>query len=349
MKPRLKMNIGISNPEQTVREEAEKIELAIKEGVDLISQISIHKDKIDDMWNMISDYKNEIKFCSVPIYETIMKKKTLLETIEKHYEKGVRCFTLHTTPRFMFENVLKNFKNFCINSRGGMFLVDYFKDNPNKENPCISEWNDIQEFLKDKKDCEIFIGEALRPGHTKLSDDDVHYNEVKYFKENGFLDGKNVLECGGHMKYNHFKEYSNLIGEENPVCIMGPLITEATNGYDHITSIAGQLLFASIFKNINTLLILTPAEHLHLPNLQENEEGIRFAKLCQHYIGLLYNDEKTLELEKLFRTRPNSCNNKYNLFGPIENMETCNMCGDFCPLKKIDNDFVKGYEKNKKS
>jgi len=82
---------------------------------------------------------------------------------------------------------------------------------------------------------------------------------------------------------------------------------------------------------------------LHLPSAEENLEGIRFAKLAQHYIGLLKNDKETLEKENLFRTRPDSCNNKYNLFGPIEDMETCNMCGDFCPLKKIDEEFVTNY------
>jgi thiamine biosynthesis protein ThiC len=109
----------------------------------------------------------------------------------------------------------------------------------------------------------------------------------------------------------------------------------------------GQTLMANFCKSIAGLLILTPAEHLHLPNLEEDKEAIIHAKICQHYIGLIYKDKSCLEVEKMFRTKPDSCNNNANLFGQITDLKTCNMCGDFCPLKKIDKKFRKDFKVTK--
>jgi len=248
MKPRLKMNFGLSNKDQTVKGEIEKIELAIKEGVDIIQNISIEKDKLDSMREVASNYKNDITIFNTPIYETLMYKKSLIEIMEKHYDSGVRGFTLHMTPRAIFEEALNNYKNFTINSRGGLFLINYFKEFPNKENPCLVEWEEIKKFVKSKKDCEIFIGTALRPGHTNLSEDDIYLKEINSFKENNLLEFENtVLEAGGHIKFKHFQKYADIIGDA-PTCLMGPLITEATNQYDHVTSIMGQTFFAQFCK-----------------------------------------------------------------------------------------------------
>lgn len=334
-KPFLKFNVGISNSYQTIKEEADKIELAIKNNVEYISQISVYEPKLMEMWNLVSSYKCEkSKFASVPLYESVMLNEPLNETIARQYESGVRQFVLDCTPKCMIEKANKD-KNFRINSRGGYFLTEYFKKNPNKvENPCIEILDWIKKFKKDNKDTKFCIAGVLRPGNC--ADYSLKYllKELKYYKENDFLDKDTILEVGGHIKVNNFKKIIKLLGNTK-VSIMGPIITDATNRYDHITNIMGQHLFASMYKNVAGLLVISPAEHLHLPTLEDDKEALIYARIVQHEIGLMYGDKSCEEVEDFFNKKTISCNIRKNLFGDIVGVKPCDMCGNKCPLRNI--------------
>ena len=143
------------------------------------------------------------------------------------------------------------------------------------------------------------------------------------------------MEVGGHIRYNNFHKLADALGGDIKVSIMGPLITDATNKYDHITNIMGQNLFASMYKNVIGLLVISPAEHLHLPTLEDDKVAIEYARICQHEIGLMYNDPECIKIEDEFNKKTISCNIKRNLFGEIKGLRPCDMCGDHCPLRNI--------------
>lgn len=334
-KPFLKFNVGISNSYQTIKEEADKIELAIENDIDYISQISVEKTRLFDIWKMVSSYKTEkTKFASVPLYESVLLNEPLTETIERQYESGVRQFVLDCTPKYLIEKANLD-KDFRINSRGGYFLTEYYKKNPNKtENPSLEILDWIKKFKRNNEDCSFSFACVLRPGNC--SDYNIQYllEELEYYKKNNFLDKDTILEIGGHIKVSNFAKIINTLGNTK-VSLMGPLITDTTNKYDHITNIIGQNLFASMYENVVGLLVISPAEHLHLPTLEDDKEAIIHARICQHEIGLMYGDEECLKVEDEFNKKTISCNLKRNLFGDIKGLKPCDMCGDFCPLRKI--------------
>lgn len=334
VKPFLKFNVGISNRYQTVEEEAQKIELAIENGIEYVSQISIEKSKIHDMWNLVSSYKSEqTQFASVPFYESFLLNEPIMETIERQYSKGVRMFTLEFTPKHLIEKANLD-KDFRINSRSGYFLTEYFKKNPDKEeNPFIEIIDKIKNFKDSHKDCRFAFNTVLRPGNGANYNIKYILEEIEYYKQNNFLDDV-FLEVGGHIRYNNFQKLVDALGDIK-VSIMGPLITDATNKYDHITNIMGQNLFASMYKNVIGLLVITPAEHLHLPNLEDDIIALEYARICQHEVGLMYNDPECIKVEDEFNKKTISCNIKKNLFGDINGLRPCDMCGDHCPLRNI--------------
>lgn len=334
-KPFLKFNVGVSNSYQTVKEEADKIELAIENNVDFISQISVYEPKLMEMWKLVSTYKNEkIKFASVPIYESVMLGEPLKDTIERQYQSGVRQFVLDFAPKYLIEKA-NNDKNFRINSRTGYFLTEYFKKYSNKtENPCIEILDWIKNFKQQHKDVIFVFNTTLRPGNC--ADYNINYllEELEYYNKNNFLDNDTILEIGGHIKVNNFQRIINQLGNTK-ISIMGPLITDTTNRYDHITNIIGQHIFASMYKNVAGLLVISPAEHLHLPTLEDDKEALIYARIVQHEIGLMYGDKSCEEIEDYFNKKTISCNIRKNLFGDITGVKPCDMCGTKCPLRNI--------------
>lgn len=334
MKPFLRFNVGISNKYQTIEEEAKKIELAIDNKIEYVSQISIEKSKIHDMWNLVKNYKCEqTQFASVPIYESFLLDEPVIETIERQYNSGVRMFTINFAPKYLIEEANSD-KNFRINSRSGYFLTEYFKKNPDKkENPFIEAIDKIKKFKNEHIDCRFAFNTVLRPGNGANYNIKYILEEIKYYKQNNFLDDV-FLEIGGHIRYNNFQKITDELGDIK-VSLMGPLITDTTNKYDHITNIMGQHLFASMYENVIGLLIITPAEHLHLPNLEDDKIALEYAKICQHEIGLMYNDPECVKIEDEFNKKTISCNIKKNLFGDINDLRACDMCGNYCPLRNI--------------
>jgi phosphomethylpyrimidine synthase len=320
---KLKLNFGISGCGQKVSDEQEKLKVACEMGVDYCSQITILKESITPMWEMASQYQDKTILCSVPLYESILLDEPILETIKRQYSFGVRAFTFHLTSKELLLQQ-KQFGARAINSRGGLFLQEWYKNHNN--NPHIEHVGEIQEFFSSHP-AEIFIGTSLRPGTTKI--------ETKLYEQEIInaqtFPYKKVIEAGGHISFNDFNKFQKLFNN-NEICLMGPITTDSTNGYDHITASTGAVSFAQGYSHINTLLITTPAEHISIPTVEDNIKGIKTFKIAAHMIDLKYNNEAAISLENTFSGTELSCNNGRNLFGFFGNKE-CNMCGDKCPLR----------------
>ena len=69
----LKLNIGLSYPEQFFMNELEKLKLASQYNIDYVSVISVDKPRIKALWESVQENIDEnITLCSVPIYESII-------------------------------------------------------------------------------------------------------------------------------------------------------------------------------------------------------------------------------------------------------------------------------------
>lgn len=337
---KLKLNIGISNNFQKIDDEMYKLLIANNHNIDYIANISILPEQIDNMNNKISNIiKNNNSFnsniCSVPLYESSILNRDILDTLKKHIDLGYKGFTFHLTPFNLLKETIDN-NNFRINSRGGMILNNYF-DSGLSENPLITHWDKILNILDDNNIKNIFIGTSLRPGNCN---DSLYFSKSELSFINLFLNSdvdKFIMEAGGHIKKENVNSYYNYIKEFN-LCSMGPIISDGTNGFDNLTAQFGNMLIADNYR-LHTALIITKAEHIRIPTAEDTEEAIKHFSVFKHLMNLKNNESSAKLIEEEFTRKHDTCKMDRNIFGLFESDKECNMCGseenDFCPLRKI--------------
>ena len=227
-------------------------------------------------------------------------------------------------------------QQFVINSRAGNFLFGLAKNN--LENPHFAPFQEIMAFIRENK-CELFVGTSLRPGRVVESKRSNLWREELDFI-NAFMEEQNVkkdeyiLECGGHLDSSLLETFVDTI-KDNQICVMGPLMTDATNAFDDLSSIIGASVLNSK-KSIHTHLLLTRDEHIRLPTLDSLKSGVDTVLVFKHNINLSERDSATVILEDRFQNQSNQCTTGVNLFGPLEgDLEICTMCGFQCPLRNI--------------
>ncbi len=332
---KVKVNVGCSNRSDDVEIEMKKIQYALSRQVDYISEISLVPEKKKLLLEFIHqlDHKNT-KFCTVPLYDSVLTQRSLLEIMKEQYAYGIRCFTLHLTPLFQIQNAIK--QEFIINSRAGNFLHGLAKEN--LENPHFADFQEIISFIR-KNNCELFVGTSLRPGRVAESKTSKLWLEelsfiTDFMTKQGVDKNEYILECGGHIDSSLLDTFVEAI-QNQQICVMGPLITDATNAFDDLSSIVG----ASILhgkKKIHTHLLLTSDEHIRLPTFDSLKKGVDTVLVLKHNLNLFHQDPSTLNHESRFQNQSNQCTTGINLFGPLEgDPKICSMCGLHCPLRNI--------------
>ncbi|RYZ64084.1 MAG: hypothetical protein EOP09_16525, partial [Proteobacteria bacterium] len=129
---KVKVNVGCSNRRDPVDLEKQKIEYALARQVDYISEISLIPEKKAELLDFISRLDHQkTKFCTVPLYDSVLTSTDIFEVLKSQYKKGIRAFTLHLTPQKLIQAAIR--EKFVINSRAGNFLNDLAKQN--RENP----------------------------------------------------------------------------------------------------------------------------------------------------------------------------------------------------------------------
>lgn len=314
-------------------EEAKKIKLVIENEINYIAQVSVEETKIHDMWDLVSGYNSKkIKFVSLPIYESVLFDELIIETIERQYQKDYKVFSLCYTLRYLIKKANAD-KNFRIDTRSRYFLTEHFKKHPEQdENPRLKTFGEIIKLKEQLDHFTVSMSCVLRLSNG--ANDNIKYpiEELEYYNKNHMLD-ENLIEFGGHIRFNNFNSFIKLLNNRK-VSPMESLISDATSGYDHITNIIGQHLFALLYKNIAGLLVITPPEHLYLQTLENDKITTEYAKIVQHEIGLMYEDPECLRVEDEFNKKPISCNIRRNLFGEIKGLKPCDMCGENCALEE---------------
>lgn len=332
---KVKVNVGCSNRNDAVEVEKNKISYALARGVDYISEISLIPEKKKELLEFIRSVDHrDTKFCTVPLYDCVLTQTDILEVMKQQYEYGIRCFTLHLTPKYLIQAAIE--KEFIINSRAGNFLAGLAKTG--KENPHFTAFGEIAHFVR-QTGCEVFIGTSLRPGRVAESKSSTLWKDelefiISFLQEQDLQKNEYILECGGHLDTSLLNTFAEVV-RENQICVMGPLLTDATNAFDDLSSIIGATALNSI-KPIHTHLLLTRDEHIRLPTFEALKCGVDTVLVLKHNINLLEKDEKTLRHEDRFRNQSNQCTLGINLFGPLEgDPKICSMCGLHCPLRNI--------------
>lgn len=362
LKVKINTNIGLSPKENSVAVEMKKMNCAIKYGSDAIMDLSVG-DNLDKLRKQILK-KCSVPLGTVPVYEASFLAKSrgrsfekltfddIFEVLKKQAEEGIDFFTIHAGILKKTLSMLKRKKRTGgIVSRGGAMLARWMFVNK-KENPFYENFDKILRLAKDYN-ITLSLGDALRPGAIADSTDELQLFELRVLGELVKKCAKKgvqvMVEGPGHIRLDEIG--ANMLLEKKvchnaPFYVLGPLPIDIASGYDHITSAIGGAIGA--YFGASFLCVVTPAEHLRHPTIDDIKEGVIASKIAAHSVNVLrFKDEWNKDLKlSLYRARRD-----WNKLIPLtidkdkakqyrknlkSSQDLCTMCGDFCSLKIIE-------------
>lgn len=361
LKTKINVNLGTSRDCLDLDVELAKVMAAVNMGAESIMDLSSFGDTKVFRQKLIQECPAIIG--TVPIYDAVvyynkaLKKITSrewLDLVKMHAEDGVDFMTIHcginktTAERFKKTKRLTN-----IVSRGGSIIFAWMELTGN-ENPFYEYYDEILDICQ-TYDVTLSLGDACRPGSIEDAGDISQIEELVTLGELTMRAwDKNVqviIEGPGHMPLNQIQanmEIQQTICKGAPFYVLGPLVTDVSPGYDHITAAIGGAVAATYGASF--LCYVTPAEHLRLPTVDDVKEGIMASKIAAHAADIakgipgakewdyqMSNARRNLDWEKQFSLALDEEKAKrYRAESTPEKEDTCTMCGKMCAVRNIN-------------
>lgn len=286
---KINANIGMSSVRSSLKDEIEKMKMAVNVGADTIMDLSTGGDLDEIRRKLLAECT--VPFGTVPIYEVIIDRTvedidcdTIRKVIEKQASQGVDFFTIHA-------GLLKEHLELAVTrtagivSRGGALLAKWMHYH-NRQNPLYEMFDELCAIMRQYDIC-FSLGDGLRPGCIADATDKAQIAELKVLgeltqraRENGC---QVMVEGPGHVPFNQIKENMEMqkeICDGAPFYVLGPLVTDIAPGYDHITSAIGGT--AAVCHGASFLCYVTPREHLGLPDSEDVRRGVIASKIAAH-------------------------------------------------------------------
>ena len=374
LRTKVNANIGTSSEHTSFKDEIEKLDTAVKAGTDTIMDLSTGGN-IDKIRKTIIE-RSPVPVGTVPIYQAAiecaktkgiinMSKDYIFDVIEKQAEDGVDFMTVHCGVTM---EALKRLKNqgrlLDIVSRGGAFLAVWMLYNQ-KENPLFKHYDRLLEIAK-KYDVTLSLGDGLRPGCLADATDRGQIQELVILGElakRARVEGVQIIiEGPGHMPVDHIK--ANVLLEKKlcsdaPFYVLGPLVTDISPGYDHITGAIGGTLAA--YYGADYLCYLTPSEHLRLPTVEDVREGVIITRIAAHAADIAKGTRGAMDkdIEMAIARKNLDWKKQINLSIDPEKARRfrkeskisgnkCTMCGKYCAIDLVNKYFGEDKGKGKK-
>ncbi len=361
-------NLGTSSDHVDLEEELEKLEVSIEAGTDAVMDLSTGGD-IDAIRKQIIRHST-VPVGTVPIYEAAigaakkrkalakMRVEDLFEVIERQAEEGVDFITVHCgVTRNAVERLKKARRLLGVVSRGGSFLIEWMLYN-NKENPLYEHYDRLLEIAK-KYDVTLSLGDGLRPGCLADATDRPQVQEtitLGELTERAWAEGVQVMiEGPGHVPLDQIE--ANVILQKRlcrgaPFYVLGPLVTDVSPGYDHITCAIGGAIAGK--AGADFLCYVTPSEHLKLPSIEDVREGVIATRIAGHAADIARGNKKALQRnmemakarmafdwEKQIELSLDPVKaRRYHEEGKSGEEDVCTMCGEFCAIKRVKDFFA---------
>ena len=361
LRTKINVNLGTSRDCKNLEMELNKVNDAVKMGVESIMDLSSWGDTQTFRRKLTAECPAIIG--TVPIYDAVvyyhkpLKEITTeewIKIVEMHAEDGVDFMTIHvginkrTADRFKQAKRLTN-----IVSRGGSIIFAWM-EMTGKENPFYEHYDRILEICQEH-DVTLSLGDACRPG---CIDDATDISQIEELVTLGELtrrawekDVQVIIEGPGHMPLNQIEatmKIQQTICKGAPFYVLGPLVTDVAPGYDHITAAIGGAIAAA--SGASFLCYVTPAEHLRLPDLQDVKEGIIASRIAAHAADIakgirgaadwdrqMSTARKNLDWEQMFKLSVDPEKARaYRASAKPEKEDTCSMCGNFCAVKNMN-------------
>lgn len=363
MRTKVNANIGASPYRSLIDEEREKLVTAVHHGADAVMDLSLGPDQVRIREMVLAE--SPVMVGTVPVYQTAfemsvegrdvseMTIKDFLKTIEEQGRQGVDFMTIHSgVTRAAMEAMDRQGRALDVVSRGGSFIFSWLRKHSG-EAPLYEYFDDILDILAEY-DVTISLGDGMRPGSTEDASDRAQLTELVVLgelTERAWAKGVQVIVEGpGHVALNKVAENMTIqksLCSGAPFYILGPLVTDTACGYDHISGAIGGAVAA--MHGADFLCFVTPAEHLRLPSVDDVAEGVIASRIAAQAADLAVGMDYARSREQaMAKARKNldwetqislSVNpekaRRYRMDSEIGDDAACTMCGDFCPIKRL--------------
>ena len=286
---KINANIGASPLSSCREQELLKLQWAVRYGADAVMDLSTGGDLDATRCFLLS--RATVPIGTVPIYSMIVDRpveeltcEQMLATIEKQAAQGVDFFTIHAG--ILQRHIpLAGRRRMGIVSRGGSLLTKWMTHH-GRENPLYEMFDEISAICREY-DVTYSLGDGLRPGCLADASDAAQFGELEVLGElvqRARASGVQVMVEGpGHIPFDQIE--MNMKRQEQlcdgaPFYVLGPIVTDAFPGYDHITSAIGAT--AAAVHGASFLCYVTPSEHLGLPTPEDVKAGCIAYKIAAH-------------------------------------------------------------------
>ncbi|MBW1853940.1 MAG: phosphomethylpyrimidine synthase ThiC [Deltaproteobacteria bacterium] len=356
---KINASIGTSSDIVDIDAEVKKARVAEECGADTLMELSVGGDLDLIRREVLAAVKLPVG--NVPLYQAFceaarkykdpnkLSEEMLFDLIEKQCADGISFMAIHCGINlYTIERLKKQgYRYGGLVSKGGTSMVAWMLAN-NKENPLYEKFDRVASILK-KYDVVLSLGNGLRAGAIHDSFDRAQVQELILNCELAEIGRKlgcqMMVEGPGHVPLDEIE--ANIIlqkrmSNEAPYYMLGPLATDVTPGYDHISSAIGAANSARYGADL--ICYITPAEHLALPNEEDVRMGVKAAKIAA-YIGDMnkYKDTCRGRDKEMSKARRDSNWDKQFEWALFEedarairksrepqDKRTCTMCGEFC-------------------
>ena len=366
---KVNVNVGTSGTRCDYALEEKKAKAALDNGADAIMDLSTGGDLVAIRKKMLA---LDTTVGTVPIYEAVRRAGNaadvdadlLFKVIREHCEQGVDFLTLHCGVNRQVLDALKlDPRLMGVVSRGGTFhcAMMMLRD---EENPLYAEFDYLLDILAEY-DVTISLGDGMRPGCQqdagKLAKS-VEYVTLGTLAKRSLARGvQRMIEGPGHMPLDQVGYNVRMIKEitdQAPLYLLGPIVTDIAPGYDHVVAAIGG---AEACRNgADFLCMVSPSEHLALPDMEDIIAGTRVAKIAAHVGDTVrrpegYKLEREVKMAEARHLLDWDAQFKLALYGDHAkaihirdgDTDTCSMCGDLCAVKMVNELFGTGEKKGK--
>ncbi|MFA5267064.1 MAG: phosphomethylpyrimidine synthase ThiC [Methanoregula sp.] len=367
---KINVNIGTSGSRCDPALEEKKAKAALANGADALMDLSTGGDLVAIRKKIL---KLDTTVGTVPIYEAVRRAGNaadvtpdlLFKVIREHCKQGVDFLTLHCGVNRQALDALKADPRLMgVVSRGGSFHCAMMMQR-DEENPLYAEYDYLLEILAEH-DVTISLGDGMRPGC--LQDAEKLAKSVEYMtlgtlaKRAQEACVQRMIEGPGHMPLDQVGYNVRMIKEVTdhaPLYLLGPLVTDIAPGYDHVVAAIGGA--AACLNGADFLCMVSPSEHLALPDVADIIEGTRVAKIAAHVGDTVRKPEgwrmdREVKMAEARHELDWDGQFRLALYGEHARKiherdgetETCSMCGDLCAVKMVNELFgTKGKKKGR--
>jgi phosphomethylpyrimidine synthase len=362
---KINANIGTSSSRVRIKDELAKMRLAVEYGADAIMDLSTSGDTVRIRQELLDKCPKVIG--TVPMYEMVLlarrKRKSALEltvdemfgVVEEHCRQGVDFLTIHcgvtrqTVARFREVNRLGGAV-----SRGGTIMMEWIAYN-RRENPFYEHFDRLLDVAAEYN-VALSLGDGFRPGALQDATDRVQIEELVVLGELvKRARARNVtvfVEGPGHVPLHQVAaniQVEKTLCDNAPFYVLGPLVTDVSPGYDHITAAIGGAVAG--MAGADFLCYVTPAEHLRLPSLDDVREGVIASRIAAHAADIarglpgamdwdnaVSKAKMNLDWKKMISlcVDPKKAKAYRDSLPSVDGEKVCSMCGEFCAIKRSE-------------